>query len=391
MADVDVSIQGQAGSGDATIVVPDANQIMNAPGKIDGIVDTGTGLFADEARPTKDELTGSTEDGQPPAPSPETKEVAANSQPTGDDDKGKKTDAQTTEAGKDQVVPLAALHEERSKRQARDNEISQERYKSASLEAEITVLRQQLQEKPPVSTETPAEFKEFKVLTDEEFSELSDEDTQAGQKYLLKLNRYTEWKRSEDAKQAEITRNQQITQQQIADNNRRTIEIIQSAREEISSAVPGIYETKIITGDDGKQVETTPVSDALINFADQHGIDIPFLAAITDPATKIAIIGPDGKSKVMLAGKGAASLVKGLYQLYTKTNGNASVIEQEAARKAGEILANKIKTDTGYRSIGDSPGTGDIPETDRVLSEDDLFRLRGSEEGETKRRQYLGG
>lgn len=386
MGDEVTAAQGQ-GTADsaATIVVPDAATIAASTGKTDGLVDKGAGLFADEQRFTADQLsgeveeTGDTKTGD--SAQTETKDKPAASQPQGEQGKESTTGAQD---GADKTVPLAALHEERTKRQARDAEIAQERGRRISLEAENAALKQRV-EATPVTPETPPEFADFKVLTEDEFTELANEDTLAGQRYLLKLANFQDWKRNDQVKQ-------ETQHRQIVENNRRAASIVQASIDEIAASVPGIYETVVVQGPDGQTVEKCPVSDALVEFAESNGMDIGYLSAITDPATRLIIVGRDGKAQTLLAARGAASLLKGLYQLHTKINGNASEVAKLAQDKAGQIIADKMRQDTGFRSIGDSPGSGEIPnDSTKVYSEDELFKMRQEEGGDAKRRQYLGG
>jgi hypothetical protein len=372
---------------------PSATDVMRSEGKID-VVDTGAGLFSDEVRPSQEQLTGEVEGategadkaGQTGA------DKSATAQPTGQDGKTDATGATEQEPGKDgeakeehtdekgqKWVPHQALHEERSRRQQRDQELTAERNKNAILEAELTALRRQATERPK-APEIPAEFKDFKVLTDEEFAAKVDEDSGEAQKYVHKLARCQDWKRGEDARQADERRRQETTKARMAETNRQTAQLVQSSRDAIAQAVPGIYD------------ESGEVSEKLVTFAAEHGMDPDYLAAITDPSTRIVITGDDGKPKVLLAAGGAVGLLKGLFQLYSRSRSSADEVARQAQEAAGKIIADKIRTDTGFKSIGDGPGASEIPTGDanKVYTEDDLLALRAKEGGEAERRRCLG-
>jgi hypothetical protein len=257
-------------------------------------------------------------------------------------------------------VPLAALHEERGKRQAMASKLQE-------LEAAVAVLSEQkLAEGPqdvPVTgmgegDEIPPDFK---ILTSHEYRDLAESDLVEAQIYLHNLNRF----------QKEQEQNQKAEQQRkAAEEQAKTL--IQQRYSEMEQAVPGIF------AEDGK------INRSLTEFASNNGLDSIYLSAMTDPATRIV----DQNGKTVLLGKGAVQMLTLLNNAYRAVKPNATKEDFLKAQGAAELLGKIKNTTAGYRDIGGTPpGGSSVPnDPNRVVTEAEMARMSPEEQ-----ERYLQG
>ena len=171
--------------------------------------------------------------------------------------------------------------------------------------------------------ETPDEFADFEELTEDELDALIDDDPQEALRYQRKLDKYKKAKATKD----------RAALSEIADIN--------LAVDEIEAMVPGIWE------------QDSDINKSLTQFAVDNGFDINDLAVLTNPSTKI--VPPGGKRPVVL-GKGAASVIKMIHNLY------------KASGKGGSGTARSRST-SGKASK--TPGDSDEEQIRRMIEDGD--------------------
>lgn len=347
------STQAANAESPGTMVVPEeGTRIVTMeqmlPEKAD-IVDSRESLFSDEKDISEAELTGDAS--VTPAPG---EKNAVTPPPEGDkaapaaEDPAKPAAQDKPPEG---FVPIAALHEERTKRKAADQRINE-------LTVALTTVNTQAA--PAAQGDPLAPFKDFKVLSRDEYNELVDEDVAAAQKYLGELNEYQEAKRQVEAKKAE---NERLSQTQ----RESFTTIVNNSKAAMEREVPGLYDQK------------SDVNEKLMQFAEAQGMDTDLLADLTDPATIITV---NGKRQLM--GEGSVAVLRMLNNMYKAEQ----TITQRVTEQVTNDIITKFKLDAGvYRSIGDNPSRGEAPaDTGQVLTEADFRGM--SEEDE---RKWLGG
>lgn len=249
-------------------------------------------------------------------------------------------------------VPLAALHEERGKRQYLSQEVD-------GLRQEILTLKE-----TPKGTKSDG----FKVLSDKEFEELLEENPTEAILYDRQLRVHE----AGEVRKSDVQRADEA--------------IINESTRAMREAVPQIY-------DPG-----STINDDLTKFAVEQGFDEQYLPVLTDPRTKII---PPGSDEPVLLGNVAVGQVKMLYNLYKRgDNSDRAAIDEEIAaavkkdrkettdRVTKEVMAKFNATPSQeYHSLGDIPGSGDEPfDVSKDLSEKQIDDLP-----EAQRRRYLGG
>jgi hypothetical protein len=302
----------------------------------------------DEQIPSEAELRGE-------EPAPEGEESAA-PQPQEKEETPTKPQEEVEEKEKPKhekppigFVPKEALKEERTRRQALQSEI-------ADLKAKVEELAR-AKEAPPV----PDEFDEFKVLTQEEYENLVDDDIVEAQKYLHKLNRYE--KRQAEKYQQKATE---------AQHKKYYIDMLQDTKKSMEDAIPGLFD------------EDDPINDNLVSFAKEHGMDDGYLYLLSNPATRIV----DTEGRTYYMGQGSVGILKMIYNLYNKTSNIEPALRKKLTDELSVELAKKIKNGgSTYTSIGDlqKAGTDDF-DVSKTLSESELSKMSPE-----KRRKYLGG
>lgn len=312
-------------------------------------------LFEDEEEHSEEELIGEPEE------APEGEEEAVTPPPEGEEEEPPEKDAEEgkpEEEGEPKddkppagYVPLAALHEERGKRQF--------------LAQEIETLKQELQflkESPP-KDQKPEE--EFRVLSDQEFQELLEDDPAEAILYDRRLRVY-------EAEQARKLEQERIEK-----------EIVDRSAKAMLEVVPDLYDPNSTTNQE------------LSKFAVEQGFNEDYLPVLTDPRTKII---PPGADEPVLLGDVAVSQVKMLYNLYQKAkSSDRAAIEKEVTdrvtkevtdRVTKEIMAKfKASPAQEYQSLASVPGNGDEPfDITRNLTPAQVDKLTPAQ-----RRVYLGG
>lgn len=198
-------------------------------------------------------------------------------------------------------VPHAALYEERLHRQELAREVDY-------LHGELNALK---------AGQKADDLDAFKVLTDEEFDELAEDDPVEAVKYQRALRKHEEEQYSKEVKR-------QTDQEQYY----RDQTVISQSIERMEKAVFGIHE-------DGN-----PINQELTQFAIDSGFDPDYLQAMTSPGTLIL---PPGAKNAVLLGDGAAGLVDLIHKFYSATKGRAPAkahIKGSGARKIGGTITD---------------------------------------------------
>jgi hypothetical protein len=370
MAD-EASVQAESGTQEAAPAPSDIQ--VETPNDVEGLSVEFESLFEGEDV-SEDELMGaSEEEGKPTDEGSETQTSskkddgdAASSQPKdakqdGEASEDKKA-AETKDDGEGEeskppkgFVPIQALHQERSQRQTLATELQQ-------MKAELEALR--------AGKDTTGQGKdakageEFKVLSEEEFNELLEDDPVEAIKYDRRLRAYEA--AQEEAKKAQQTE----------------AELVNQSVTRMSEIVPGLYD------------ENSDINQRLTDFAIENGFtDLDGLAMVTDPRTKV--INPNTGKPVVL-GETAAHLVTMLHNVFQKmsapnTEANAEDTGKLTKQIEAEVVKNvlsKIKQPTGeeHRSIGDAPGDAKIDIDTPVLTEEEFAKLP-----KDKQKRLLGG
>ena len=309
---------------------------------------------AEEGESSETEKTGSS----PPEDEEGTQKAAG-----GDDDE-KGTSEGESEAGIEArseekpplgYVPIAALHEERRKRK--------------ELAAKVDELLTRFSDSPEESDSdggTADVDENFKVLTDEEFDALVEEDPQEAIRYQARLRQYEAKQRAQE------------------EHRRRAEEIVRSSIGAVIEAIPDYY------NEDGKTARE------LAAFAAEHGFSGDMADWMTDPRTLII---PPNAEPPMLLGEGAASLLKMIHALHEKSaKANPEKVRaeleeeitKEVTAKVTKELLEKFKKDPAgtFRDIGEIPGSGDDipPAATGLITEEQFARM-----SEEERRVLLGG
>jgi len=338
-------------------------------------------LFGDEKRSTEAELRGEEKPPEeaPPKEKPpqDEKKEPATPESKGEEKKAeeKKGVEQKKEEGKEEEAKPGAPPKGFVPQQA----LTEARVQLKSLKEENAELKAALAEKPKEVIKAPessedAKWKDFKVLTDEEYEELVEDDPIEAQKYDRKQRSFEKYQ-EQKAKAAEES----------AKGVERVKSLISDAAKKIEEAVPGIYQ------------KDSDIPSKLANFALEHGFDDEtYLEIMTNPETLII---PKNSDKPYLMGPGALSLIKLLHTLQSKTPAPVNPddlrkeIEKELEPKLREKITKQILSkmkgtdkDSAYRSLTEVPGSELAPEeASKTYTEEEWGRLP-----EEKRRQLLG-
>lgn len=243
------------------------------------------------------------------------------------------------------------------------------RHENQRLFAENQTLKS-----PKASADKEAEkFKEFKVLSDEEYESLLDEDPDGAAKYLYRYNKYRDWQ--------DGIHKRQLSEHQAQSAER---EIVGYGLQELERVLPGITQGR------------SDLAGKLTEFAVQAGVDTNVLAVLSDPRTKIVTI--DGEN--LLMGDGAAQFVQLIKSSYEKVSNVPDVkvlrteieaelrpkIEAEVQKK----LIDKLKKDPSgdFRSLDQLAGSGskDVKPVTGAISEQAYANM-----SEAEQRAALGG
>lgn len=357
-------------------------------------------LFEEEY-PTEEQLTGAEEEEAAAEETPGQEEEAAEPEPEGEDlttetgeeeqetqDAGEEEEAEEEEpkaeaAGEEQpgeeepgteeeeagkppkgYVPHAALYEERQRR------------KELGVQLENALRRIDDLEKKgkdtPVKIEAGTdEFADFKVLSDEEFDELAEEDPTEAAKYMRRHARY---ERAQEQKARAVQETERAQKQHQ--------EAISATIQRVSKSVPGIYD------------EDEKVANGLADFAIENGFEPEFLQLMTNPSTEIIV--PGSPHPIPLA-DGAACLIELLHKVReatAKPSDDVAALEAKIETRLRKEITDEVlskfkgkKPSETRRSISQIPGGEQPPKKlPEDMTEADLARLSPDEQ-----KQWLGG
>jgi len=181
-----------------------------------------------------------------------------------------------------------------------------------------------LQEKiARLEQEPELEEEAFKVLSDEEFDELAEEDPVEAVKYERALNKHLG---EQKAKKAEGEARQRQHYQDTL--------VVNQSFERMEKAVPGIHE------------EGNPINQELSQFAIDNGFDANYLQAMTAPGTLIL---PPGAKRAVLLGNGAAGLVEMIAKLRgaSEASDPAKVRAKGSGSEKGGVMGAGSEVDYG--------------------------------------------
>lgn len=354
------------GASQGTMVVPaDTTRIVSTDEPLhekQDVVDTREALFDDEKDLSEEELSGDASLAQETGPAPGEKAPATpppeGAQPAKETKAPEEPakPAAAPEKPPEGFVPLAALQEERTKRQGLAQELSSAHRRINELTVAVTTGKAQAPAEDPL-----APFKDFKVLTRDEYNTLAEDDIVGAQKYLGELSDYREAQRKAD----DLKRQNESQDRAQRDN---FVAIVTTNRAAMEREVPGLYDDK------------SDINGKLQQFAESHGMDGNLLAELTDPATIITING-----KPQYLGHGAVAVLRMVNSMFTAEKATEERIRQQVTQE----FVDKFKIDAGtaFRSIGDSPAARTVPEdTGQVFTEDQVRNWTPDEE-----KKYLGG
>lgn len=245
--------------------------------------------------------------------------------------------------------------------------LQQERQTVSDLKGEIATLQAQIDDKEVELEAGEVDQEALKVLSDEEFEDLLEEDPDAATLYERKL------RQKEQKEHAEKT---------AKDGQAKAVQAeakaINGFVAEIEAAVPGIY-------DEGKEVMTK-----LVDHAEAKGFDLTYLNAMTNPATKFIL---PGSKKAHIMGKGATSLVTFLNSSLAAQNESeglrAKLLEEVRAevKEENKEYLKKFQNDaSGVRFLGDIPGDAGEIDDKGTYSEKDFHEMTPEAE-----KKALGG
>lgn len=329
---------------------PKANAALNIPP-----------LFADEGESMTEEHEPSGEQNTKTEEQVAEKHDAAPAQEADGEEEGVETSEAGTAGEKPPkgYVPYSALHEERMARKQAAEQLAV----AANQNAELI---QRLQEAENIISALQSEGKtiepqEFRYLSQAEYDKLVEEDPAEALRYI---NRVREFER--------------------LDAQRQMI----AARE--SMIIDDAYR---MAQADAPEVFTDPeYASQLMDFAEQKGFPKSYMAALTNPNTRL--VTPDGKHEIVL-GPAAAGIVM-LLNRYFKDSKNGSTpesvrkqLEEELTGKITKELIGKLKKQGGdFRDLETVPLAKEPDEhkSAEPVTEESYARMTPEQ-----RRAFLGG
>lgn len=183
-----------------------------------------------------------------------------------------------------------------------------------ALKAENYALRHQPLPEPV------DQWKGFKVLSDEEFEQLRDEDPDEAIVYLRKEGQFQAYNKKRRTEQ-EYT---QAFEHQV----------LEDAWERIAEVIPNALERD--------RPEVQEAITELNEFALENGLTDQQLAILTNPSTRVIVKGSDGRERVAMLGDTAAAVVKliGKYHKAVKPMGRTSPSPQPT-KQSGEYTEDE--------------------------------------------------
>ena len=308
-----------------------------------------------DAEPTGDEPEGDPEKKE----EPEEKDDPEKKDGEGEEKKDKEEPVETDTIAKKAEGLQVALHQERSLTKDLKSQLQQRDAQLHQLVAEVTKLKA-----GPVDE---GKFKDFKVLSKQQYLELNAEDPDKAAEYLFDLREYEKHQAIENNRQM-AERNQQAAYQNLVNEGVRAM----------SEVLPGLYDNK---NEDAPKI---------IKYAEDSGISGTLIDLLTDPSVKVT--NHEGKQFVM--GAGAAQFVKflkGAYEASLNAPDTDKIREEIKAElmpkleaKAQKSVMEKLKTDPNgaFRSL-DQASTSTSKEVKPIsgyVTEAQMAKLSEAEE-----------
>jgi hypothetical protein len=250
--------------------------------------------------------------------------------------------------------------------------VTQERQMVKRLKQEVQRLSAENQtlKAPKESTDKEAaEFKDFKVLTGEEYDTLLEDDPDQAARYLYKYNRYRDY-------QDNVNR-QRMSEHQAKNAER---EIVTYGMQQLEKILPGVTQGK------------NEMAGVLTDFAIKHGVAAEVLAVLSDPGTKV--VTAEGEN--LLLGEGAAQfvqLIKSTFEAISNVPTREKIeaeLRPKIEAEVQEKLIKKLKQDPsgGFRSLDRIAGSGDkdTKSFTGILTESDYAKMT-----EAEQQAVLGG
>ena len=249
-------------------------------------------------------------------------------------------------------VPLAALRESREL-------ITGLRDDLQTAQKEIAELK-----KGTATKKQTSEEEEFKILSDEEFDQLAEDDPMEALRYERKLRRF---------EQAQLIKLQQ--EEDVKKSASKNQELIDKAIQKVSEAIPEFFD------------ETSNVSDEICGWVEKQGLNDKLISIISDPAT--LIWGPDEQKPVIL-GEGAADIVKILFKVKQEIDkADPEKLRAEIEKELREKLTKEISADVlkkvksegaKFVSLDETRGgETEVETTGSLLTEADYAKLDSKE------------
>lgn len=371
--------------------LPDGSIAYSRSGETEA--DDSRSLFDDETAPSDEDLQEFGESlkdeesiiGESTSEDTSGEEKAATTE-SGDDAKG--DDAETKEASEEQedaatkdegrpVVPLSALQEERARRQALMDEVSNLKTRLSAIESGRASSKQ-TEEAESEQSEVDTVLEQFTKKVEEAMEGVEDDPIGSSKQTLNLLKEFAGLlKQREDGIKNEINKKEERRAE-----NDTVSRVVNDGMKLMDELVPGIRD---INGSD--------VNKNLTSFAREIGLPDTALATITHPGTIIKH--PGGEPRYL--GDDAAYIVSLINQAFnfskkakeggTITEEAKKAMEKEIREKVTKEVLAKIKSGKGNElntNIGELPGVANKDnDTDifsgRPLTEQEYARLTGEE------------
>ncbi|MCP3940399.1 MAG: hypothetical protein GY710_02820 [Desulfobacteraceae bacterium] len=238
--------------------------------------------------------------------------------------------------------------------------LNESRAKNKALQFRID--QQATQQPTQVTTPTKAVDPEFTVLSKTEFEELKEESAVDAIQYMHDLQNHND-----------ATREQRHQEDKVAKELQSTNSLIADSIEQISLAVPGVY-------------EDAQVGQKLTDYAVEKGFDNDALSIFSNPGTMVIM---PGSNKPVPLGNAAVSFVKFCNDSMagSDTTQLRADIEKEVTAKVTNELIQKFKNNPTGVSLDEVPTAGNgVPDTWAPKSEAQLRSM-----SEKEKEDYYAG
>jgi len=245
-------------------------------------------------------------------------------------------------------VPLAALHEVRG----------ENRYLKEQMESMRASIESLKTAKPKEETESTPED-DFKVLTDEEFDELSEEDPKEAIRYMRQLRAHEKIEEEKEYQQYVAEQKEEEAQQ-----------IFSQAKALMEETIPGLFDKET-----GLQAKLAADAEE-IGFSDE-------LFYLTNPQTQVIL--PGAKEPTYL-GVQAAKILKVVANA-AKVKPGKEVNEAELRKTIEAEIMAKIKKGGSFKSLSDVPKAAQ----DKFNRGDNLTEAEFAKLTDAEQEAYLSG